>query len=519
MTPIDGLGSSKRRRNAVQQQHPTRSHPRRAKRRKIKHPTKRPAEFWDALSDIDLTPEALEEWERRAAPDEVERSFPQVNARHPSAACLLSRFGKARSLELKRLARGGGPDLSDIRGYPPAKGMGRQKNQPRRRLSTQAAHNRSRRDSANTAKTAASRSSAAKSVYSSTATARSRTTTNSPYDRAFQQHLIRHGIYPDGYEYPAEEGQDRPQAPRPPDNLAEIRDLLTRPCPRLAERPTDEQFGRFRREDTQAAKEQQVKTCVVHFIEGDVADMKAVSGDVPFTNLDHLTDGTISASKPDLFHGARPEQLDQRICDELSGHVVPSTQEDLPILPNFFVAVKGPDGSLAVAARQALYDGTLGERGILSLRAFVYGQGDAEPVFDNKAHTISEIYHGGQLKIYAIHAIPPAAAANGPARQGRFSMMQVKTFALTSGPDEYRVGVTAHVNARAWAKAQRDTLISLANRKPCSGASSEPTAVDVAAESHDAHPARRGQPRTALPQTAGVRRRYLLRHGDGNQQG
>lgn len=116
MTPIDGLGSSKRRRNAVQQQHPTRSHPRRAKRRKIKHPTKRPAEFWDALSDIDLTPEALEEWERRAAPDEVERSFPQVNARHPSAACLLSRFGKARSLELKRLARGGGPDLSDIRG-------------------------------------------------------------------------------------------------------------------------------------------------------------------------------------------------------------------------------------------------------------------------------------------------------------------------------------------------------------------------------------------------------------------
>jgi hypothetical protein len=46
-----------------------------------------------------------------------------------------------------------------------------------------------------------------------------------------------------------------------------------------------------------------------------------------------------------------PEQLDRRVRDELSGYIIPSTQEDIPIVPNFFLAVKGPDGSAAVAKR------------------------------------------------------------------------------------------------------------------------------------------------------------------------
>ncbi|KAI0187943.1 hypothetical protein F4808DRAFT_466292 [Astrocystis sublimbata] len=48
-----------------------------------------------------------------------------------------------------------------------------------------------------------------------------------------------------------------------------------------------------------------------------------------------------------------------------SRRIVPSTQPDLPVAPNFFLAAKGPDGSLAVVERQACYDGALG--GIRSL--------------------------------------------------------------------------------------------------------------------------------------------------------
>ena len=38
--------------------------------------------------------------------------------------------------------------------------------------------------------------------------------------------------------------------------------------------------------------------------------------------------------------------------------------------PNFFMEVKGPDGSLAVATRQARYNGTVGSRAIYSLQNY-----------------------------------------------------------------------------------------------------------------------------------------------------
>ena len=67
----------------------------------------------------------------------------------------------------------------------------------------------------------------------------------------------------------------------------------------------------------------------------------------------------------DICYGARPGQLDRRIRNEqarnnLSDCIVPLTQHDLPIIPNFVLAAKGPDWSLTLVGRQACYDGALG---------------------------------------------------------------------------------------------------------------------------------------------------------------
>ncbi len=140
-----------------------------------------------------------------------------------------------------------------------------------------------------------------------------RSESTSPYDQAFQQHLIDHGIYPNKYKYP--------------------------------------------------------------------------NGQVLFTNLEDLTDGSLVPGNPDRYHSARPEQLDQQVRTQLDGHIV----------PNFFLTAKGPDGSLAVAKRQACYDGALGARGMNSLQTY----GDPELDSDNKAYTLTSIYHGGTLTIYA----------------------------------------------------------------------------------------------------------------------
>lgn len=58
-------------------------------------------------------------------------------------------------------------------------------------------------------------------------------------------------------------------------------------------------------------------------------------GRYPVTNLDHLTDGTLAPGNHDIYYGARPEQLDRRVRDDLSGLIIPSTQHDLPVVPNF----------------------------------------------------------------------------------------------------------------------------------------------------------------------------------------
>ncbi len=151
------------------------------------------------------------------------------------------------------------------------------------------------------------------------------------------------------------------QARTKPNNWVEIRLRLLRPRPSLSpSRFSEELFEQFVRADAEAPKEKQITTSVLPIIEGNVEDARCISGGVPFTNLDHLTDGTLAPGNPDVYYGGRADQLDRCVRDELGASIIPSTQDDLPIAPNFFVAVEGLDGSAAVVKRQACYYGALG---------------------------------------------------------------------------------------------------------------------------------------------------------------
>nr|KMM71280.1 hypothetical protein CPAG_07587 [Coccidioides posadasii RMSCC 3488] len=151
----------------------------------------------------------------------------------------------------------------------------------------------------------------------------------------------------------------------------EINKRLVRTRPSLSpSKFSDGEFRKFKRADTHASKEKPVTTTVIPIIEGDIGDPKCTGGEYVFGNLAPLTDGTLAQAKPDHFDGARPEQLDRQIRKELGDQIIPSTQNDLPMAPNFFLEAKGPDGSLAVATRQACYDGALGARGMHSLQSY-----------------------------------------------------------------------------------------------------------------------------------------------------
>jgi hypothetical protein len=308
--------------------------------------------------------------------------------------------------------------------------------------SSQSSLGRRKRGSASTLKTT-----------TSTKTSGTKTTKSTgPYDRAFLQHLIDFKIYPSGYEYP--DGRIPPE----PENIEEIERALAQPRPSLSpSRFSREDFRKFQRADAHAAKERQVTTSVIPIVEGDVGDSKCVAGEIPFTNLDHLTDGSLVPGNPDRYYGARPEQVNPQVRQKLGGRIIPSTQHDLPIVQNFSLAAKGPDGSSAVAQRQAVYDMTLGQRGILDTLSY----GESEPVYDNKAHAIACTYHAGMLKVYASHAIPPA----NPGARPEYVTTQVGAYALTGNYDACRQGIAAYRNGRDWAKQQRDAAIEQANRR------------------------------------------------------
>ena len=292
---------------------------------------------------------------------------------------------------------------------------------------------------------------------SSTSTSNTKPSTNTtrstgPYNRNFQQNLIDGGVYPEGYEYP--DGRVPPQ----PDNWEEVNRRLLQPRPSLSpSRFSDEEFRKFKRANAHASKEKQVATSVIPIIEGYIEDAKCVSEEIPFTNLDHLTDGTLVSGNPDIYYGARPEQLDRRVRNELSGHIIPSTLNDLLIAPNFFLAAKGSDGSSAVTGRQASYDGALGARGMHSLQSY----GQEKSIFDKNAFTITSIYHDGQLKMYTSHSSQSAS----PGDQREYFTNQLNTWGMTGNIETFRQGATAYRNARDWAKEQREEAIRRVNKR------------------------------------------------------
>ncbi|KAL1952989.1 hypothetical protein VTO42DRAFT_3785 [Malbranchea cinnamomea] len=309
----------------------------------------KPPAYWDNLSKIWLTKGALREFDQRNSYLTPSQKYPKPVSRRPRlqfARDPLHGCSPECLKQIKRFSRLGGPDLSDLRNYPKpayisrpmARGQSRSRSRKRRAESVSS----KTRDTGDT----------------------TNTTSSTPYSRNFQQNLIDHGVYPPAYEYP--DGR-RPPKPR---NWEEINERLARPRPSLSpSRFSEEAFENFTRADAHASKEKPVITSVIPIIEGNIGDPKCAGGEYVFGNLAPLTDGTLAQAKPDHFYGARPEHLHRQICNELSNHIIPSTQDDLPMLPNFFLEAKGPDGSLAVATRQACYHGALGARGMHSLQS------------------------------------------------------------------------------------------------------------------------------------------------------
>jgi len=273
----------------------------------------------------------------------------------------------------------------------------------------------------------------------------------SPYDPNFEQNLNDNSIYPDDYDFP--DGRDPPR----PNNENEILNRLGQPRPSLSPSQfSSKEFRTFKQTNSRALNEDAVMGDVFPAIQGTARIPSAKN--LVFGNLEQLHHGNLVNAKPDFYDGARPAQIKLRIREELGSCIIPATQGQAPALPNFFTEAKGPDGSAAVAKRQACFDGALGARGVHRLRSF---EADPTLTYDNNAYTITSTYHDGTLKMYTVHPTQSAKPENSP----EYHMTQLRSFAMTDAAERFREGASAFRNARDWAKAQRDELIAAANSR------------------------------------------------------
>jgi hypothetical protein len=178
-----------------------------------------------------------------------------------------------------------------------------------------------------------------------------------------------------------------------------------------------------------------------------------------FTRLESMTGSVTVDPKPDFYDGARLEDINREVREELGPYIVPTGHTTAPVAPNFFMEAKAPSGGADVAKRQAMQDGAYGARAMHSLQSYSEGK----PVYDGNAYTITSTYHAGTgtLKLYATH---PTRGEDGP----EYHMTQVEGWDLTRNINTFREAATAFRNARDWAQEQRHALITAANERATS---------------------------------------------------
>lgn len=285
-----------------------------------------------------------------------------------------------------------------------------------------------------------------KSMEPTTVTTKSKKSI-SAYNRAFDQHLADHDIHTAWKSRKL--------------NLEGVKTALAVPRPSLSSsRFLDGAFETFQKINAQIKDEDDVLAEVIPIIAGTREANYPSARNTIFGHLEPLTDGSIVQPKPDIYYGSIPEQLDPTIRHELGPYIIPLTMMDKPILPNFFIEAKGPNGSYAVMTQQARYDGAVGARAIHTLQ----NHGQQEPVYDGKGpYTFSSTYHGGPgvLQLYAHQASAPTTSGG----QLEYDMRQLDVYALTSKREAFIEGATAFRNARDLAKKHRDNFVQAANSR------------------------------------------------------
>ncbi|EFZ01142.2 hypothetical protein MAA_03738 [Metarhizium robertsii ARSEF 23] len=258
----------------------------------------------------------------------------------------------------------------------------------------------------------------------------SRSGRSSAYGKDFQQHLADYNVHVNNWHSKAL-------------NATEMQSELAHERASLSPSQFSESdFEEFRRKNEDPALESEVIPSVLPILCGNSSIHNKQN--VLFTELEPITSLGAIQPKPDFFDGARLGDLDQNIRNNESilSAAIPTKHPNVPVVPNFFLEVQGPDGNASVAQQQACYDGAHGTRAIHALQNYK----ETELIYDGNAYTYSSTYYAGTgtLQLYAHHVTAPATVNERP----QYHMTQIDGWQMTGNINSFRRGVTAFRNAR-----------------------------------------------------------------------
>jgi len=393
--------------------------------------------FYDLLSSsgigIGLTKRALQEFDRRNASETRQEPLEKLPFKDPLP-------------DIKRFARHGGPDLSDVIGvsHPrQASLLVLTMQQYPETASIEMTYSRSKAQSASKRQQRKSKAVAVNTGrVTKSSTKKTKSGRSSAYNADFMNLLISNGI-------------DRPQRINKPANYDQLRDRLAQRRGSLSPSTFPEtNHENFLDAVENAFNEAQVMSDVFPAIKGPKIYPSTTNR--PCYNWAPLVTADLVAPQPDFFDGARQSAEDSELRQALNSLIVPSTSSDAPFLPNFLAEAKPPGGSAEVARRQAVYDGAFGARAMHYLQA--YG---AEEIYDGNAYTLTSTYSDGKLEIFSHHMTQPSS----PEKPPHHHTVSIGRWLLDQDVQSFRVGAAAFRNVRDLAREIRGRFIADANRR------------------------------------------------------